>query len=158
MTTTTRNTEHGFFEGRACLERIGTLWELGTFAERPYLGDVRDLTPAAREMADDESWDINGDRILLAEQIRDHVREMPLSLLVRSDWHEPGGESAYSQFELLLSTGGPAVRILGELDSYCEPYRPALQFSDWNIGWTDHPESKVDALLWFAGQFYYGEG
>jgi hypothetical protein len=109
-------------------------------------------------MADDENWDINGDRILLAEQIRDHVREVPLSLLVRSDWHEPGGESTYAQFELLLSTGGPAVRILGELDSYWEPYRPALQFCDWGLGWTDHPESSIDALLWFAGQFYYGEG
>jgi hypothetical protein len=158
QTTTPTTQDHAFEEGRACLERINTLWELGTFAERPYLGDVRDLTPAAREMADDESWNINGDRILLAEQIRDHVREMPLSLLVRSDWHVPGGESTYSQFELLLSTGGPAVRILGELDSYCEPYRPALQFSDWGIGWTDHPESKIDALLWFSGQFYYGEG
>jgi hypothetical protein len=158
MTTATRTTDHAFFAGRACLERIATLWELGTFAERPYAGDLEDLSPAAREMADDEGWDVTGDRVLLAEQIRDHVTEIPLSLLVRSDWHVPGGESTYSQFELLLSTGGPAIRILGELDSYCEPYRPALQFSDWGVSWTDHPESNIYALLWFARHFYYGEG
>ena len=157
-TTTPANTEHAFFAGRAALERINTLWELGTFAERPYAGDLEDLTPAAREMADVEGWDVTGDRVMLGQLITEHVQEIPLSLLVRSDWHVPGGESTYSQFELLLSTGGPAIRILGELDSYGEPYRPALQFSDWGVSWTDHPESKVDALLWFAGQFYYGEG
>jgi hypothetical protein len=59
---------------------------------------------------------------------------------------------------LLLSTGGPAVRILGELDSYCQPYRPALQYQDWGTPWQDHSESNIDALLWFADQFYYGEG
>ena len=158
MTTATRTTDHAFFAGRACLERIATLWELGTFAELPYAGDLEDLSPAAREMADDEAWDVTGDRVILAQQIGDRVREIPLSLLVRSDWHVPGGESTYSQFELLLSTGGPAIRILGELDSYGEPYRPALQYQDWGTPWQRHPESNVDALLWFAGQFYYGEG
>jgi len=158
QTATPANTEHAFFAGRAALERINTLWELGTFAERPYAGDLEDLTPAAREMAEDEGWDVTGDRVILAEQIRDRVREIPLSLLVRSDWHVPGGESTYSQFELLLSTGGPAIRILGELDAYGGPYRPALQYQDWGTPWQRHPESNVDALLWFAGQFYYGEG
>ena len=157
-TATPANTEHAFFAGRAALEQINTLWELGTFAERPYAGDLEDLTPAAREMADVEDWDVTGDRVMLAEQIRDCVLEIPLSLLVRSDWHVPGGESTYSQFELLLSTGGPAIRILGELDSYGEPYRPALQYQDWGTPWQNHPESNIDALLWFAGQFYYGEG
>ena len=155
---TTTATPEAFFAGRAALEQINTLWELGFFAERPYAGDLEDLTPAAREMANEEGWDVTGDRVILAELIRDRVREIPLSLLVRSDWHVPGGESTYSQFELLLSTGGPAIRILGELDSYGEPYRPALQYQDWGTPWQRHPESNVDALLWFAGQFYYGEG
>jgi hypothetical protein len=43
------------------------------------------------------------------------------------------------------------------LDSYREPYRPGLQFQDWGIPWTDHPESNVDALLWFSGLFFYGD-
>lgn len=157
-TATPANTDHAFFAGRTALEQINTLWELGFFAERPYAGDLEDLTPAAREMADDQGWDVRGDRVILAQQIRDRVREIPLSLLVRSDWHVPGGESTHSQFELLLSTGGPAVRILGELDSYCQPYRPALQYQDWGTPWQDHSESNIDALLWFADQFYYGEG
>ena len=155
---TTTATPEAFFAARAALEQINTLWELGTFAERPYAGDLEDLTPAAREMADEEGWDVTGDRVMLGQLIRDHVLEIPLSLLVRSDWHVPAGESTYSQFELLLSTGGPAIRILGELDSYGEPYRPALQYQDWGTPWQRHPELNVDALLWFAGQFYYGEG
>ena len=156
--TTTTATPKAFFAGRAALEQINTLWELGTFAERPYAGDLEDLTPAAREMADSEGWDVTGDRVMLGQLITEHVQEIPLSLLVRSDWHVPGGESTYSQFELLLSTGGPAIRILGELDSYGEPYRPVLQYQDWGTPWQRHPELNVDALLWFAGQFYYGEG
>jgi len=146
-----------FFAARDTMQTIETLWEIGTFAERPYSGDLEDLSPSAARFAESEAWDLTGSRDSLSDAVREYARELPLSVLVRSDWHVPGGESTYSQFEVLLSTGGPALRILGELDSYVEPYRPQLQYQDWGIPWTDHPESNCDALLWFAGLFYYGE-
>ena len=161
MTTATlataEKTRDAFFNARATMQTIETLWELATYAERSYGGDTEDLTPAACCMADAEGWDLNGLRDRLGEDVTEYARELPLSVLVRSDWHHPMGESSYSEFEILLSTGGPAVRVLGDLDSYLEPYRPGLQFSDWGVDWTDHPESNCDALLWFAGLFYFGE-
>ena len=161
MTTSTlataEKTRDAFFSARATMQTIETLWELATYAERSYGGDTEDLTPAACCMADAEGWDLNGLRDRLGEDVTEHARELPLSVLVRSDWHQVGSESTHSEFEILLSTGGPAVRVLGDLDSYLEPYRPGLQFSDWGVDWTDHPESNVAALLWFAGLFYFGE-
>jgi hypothetical protein len=146
-----------FFAARGTMQTLETLWELGTFADRPYPGDLEDLSPTALRFVEAEGWDIEAPRDALSEAITDYARELPLSVLVRSDWHAPGSESTYAQFELLLTTGGPAVRVLGDLDSYGEPYRPQLQYQDWGIPWTDHPESNCDALLWFAGLFYYGD-
>lgn len=146
-----------FFSARGTLQIIETLWELGFYADRPYDGDRDDLSARALAFAESEAWDLD-DRDALGEAVREYAQAMPLSVLVRSDWHAPGSASSYSQFELLLSTGGPAVRIIGELDSYCEPYRPQLQYQDWGIEWMDHPEARHDPLQWFAAQFYFGEG
>jgi hypothetical protein len=154
---TAETTRHAFFAARATMQTIETLWELATYADRPYGGDTEDLSPAAHKFAADEDWDLTATRDAIGEAVTDFGRELPLSVLIRSDWHHPMGESTYSEFEILLTTGGPAVRVLGDLDAGLEPYRPSLQFSDWGVSWTDHPESNVDALLWFAGLFYFGE-
>ena len=147
-----------FFSARGTMQTIETLWELTTFADRPFAGDFEDLSPTALRFAEGEGWDLTGaTRDSISEAVTDYAEELPLSVLVRSDWHAPGSEAEPAQFELLLSTGGPAVRVLGDLDSDRQPYRPQLQYQDWGIPWTDHPESNVDALLWFAGLFYYGD-
>jgi hypothetical protein len=160
-TTTAPSTDQhrdAFFAARGTMQEIETLWELATFADRPFDGDLEDLSPTAARFAESEGWDLAGaTRDSISEAVTEYARELPLSVLVRSDWHTPGSEFEPAQFELLLSTGGPAVRVLGELDSYREPYRPQLQYQDWGIPWTDHPESNVDALLWFAGLFFYGD-
>jgi hypothetical protein len=156
--TSTDQHRDAFFAARGTMQEIETLWELATFADRPFAGDLEDLSPTAARFAESEGWDLAGaTRDSISEAVTEYARELPLSVLVRSDWHTPGSEFEPAQFELLLSTGGPAVRVLGELDSYREPYRPGLQFQDWGIPWMDHPESNVDALLWFAGLFFYGD-
>jgi hypothetical protein len=155
--TTPTNADHAFFAGRATAQTIATLWELGFFYNRPFDGDLEDLSLAAKALATENDWDLTQDRDTLGEQVREYAMELPLSVLVKSDWTSPGQPMEASQFELLLSTGGPAVRVTGELDSDLEPYRPRLQFQDWGTPWTDHPESNVDALYWFAGLFFYGE-
>ena len=155
--TTPTNADHAFFAGRASAQTIATLWELGFFCDRPFDGDLDDLSLAAKALAKENGWDLTQDRDTLGDEVREYARELPLSVLVKSDWTVPGQPMEASQFELLLATGGPAVRVTGELDSYLEPYRPCLQFQDWGTPWTDHPESNVDALYWFAGLFFYGE-
>ena len=75
------------------------------------------------------------------------IHEDPLSIeiLYRGAPHE---EPTAMGFEMLLSTGGPAVRIVGELDLHGEPTRPRLEVQDWFLPWTEYPTSSdEDELL-----------
>lgn len=100
------------------------------------------------------------------------IQEGPLSVLVRSDWYEPSGpDSDHSggpaEFEILLCTGGPAVRIRGELDDNCQPSRAWMEYQDWGTPWTTYfvkagettlgTLSYLQAVLAYASHFYYGE-
>ena len=61
-------------------------------------------------------------------------------------------------YEILLSTGGPACRIIGELDCNNDPKTAELQYQDWGIPWTDYVTTNspdAEALLDFACQFYF---
>lgn len=93
------------------------------------------------------------------EQAEQFIHEDPLSLQVRSGWCEPGEypNGAPEEFELLLGTGGPAVRIIGEL-SNGEPTRARLQAQDWFQPWTDYVRADQDTLLTYCRCFYFGEG
>lgn len=48
--------------------------------------------------------------------VRQTMEEDPLEILVRSGWHNLNEEAEDEEFEILLCTGGPAVRIVGELN------------------------------------------
>lgn len=92
------------------------------------------------------------------EDAEQRIQEDPLEIQVRSDWHTPGGETeAPSEFYILLSTGGPAVRIRGELNQYGEPDRAWLEVQDWGKPWTQYFPADQDTLLSYARCFYYGE-
>lgn len=83
-----------------------------------------------------------------------------LDVQVRSDWYSPGdSEGAQpSEFNILLCTGGPAVRIMGELDEYQNPYRAWIEYQDWGTPWTQlFNEISQDDLLQYCRQFYFGE-
>jgi hypothetical protein len=103
-TTTTPSTDQhrdAFFAARGTMQEIETLWELATFADRPFDGDLEDLSPTAAKFAESEGWDLVGsDRVSIGEAVCDYARELPLSVLVRSDWHAPApnacGESTGS--------------------------------------------------------------
>ena len=92
------------------------------------------------------------------EAARQTINEDPLSVQVRSDWHTPGEEEAPAEYEILLCTGGPAVRITGELDRD-EPNTARIQYQDWFTPWeTLLPleDEEHEALLTYAQQFYFG--
>jgi hypothetical protein len=63
------------------------------------------------------------------------------------------------QYFILLCTGGPAVRMIGELDEYGEPETARLQYQDWGTPWTDYPNAgdMEEIMLEYARQFYFGE-
>lgn len=102
---------------------------------------------------------IDGSEMKNSDQAIERIQESPLSLEVRSGWTSPGDTMEAEDFCILLSTGGPALRIRGELDQYKEPRRAWLEYQDWGTPWTEyHGEGcSNDDLLTFCRQFYFGE-
>ncbi len=90
---------------------------------------------------------------------RDRILEDPLSVEVRPDWHLPGSiESHPGEFCILLSWGGPAVRLIGELDELSQPLNARLECQDWFQPWTSVGVTADDetTLLEYARCFYFG--
>jgi hypothetical protein len=91
------------------------------------------------------------------DEARQRIEEDALSVEVRSGWHSPGDDAPAEEFCILLATGGPAVRIRGELNEYREPCRAWLEVQDWYKPWTQYHGIEQDALLAYAQCFYFGE-
>jgi hypothetical protein len=92
------------------------------------------------------------------EDAEQRIHDDPLSVEVREDWHAPGEPGTIEEFCILLGTGGPATRIIGELDGYGQPKRCRLQAQDWFTAWTDYTGGEHSTLLTYCQQFYFGEG
>lgn len=92
------------------------------------------------------------------DEARQRIEEDPLSVQVRSGWVNPGETFEAEEFEILLCTGGPAVRIMGELDEHNQPSRAWIEYQDWGTGWTDYYEEGIgNTCLEYARQFYFGD-
>ena len=103
--------------------------------------------------------DAEMDRLDRAEQ---DIQESVLSVEVRSGWYQPGstdGTEKPEEFTILLCTGGPAVRIIGDLDQYGQPERARIEHQDWGTPWTEYRINAEDeeVLLTYCRQFYFGE-
>jgi hypothetical protein len=124
---------------------------------RGWLESMREMIEAigaAEESGDEQATD----------RAREALQESPLSVLVRNGWHTPGsGEEegrSPQEYEILLSTGGPALRVVGDLDQHCTPDdEPCLEWQDWGTPWTVFPltEAERDTVCTFARQFWFGE-
>ena len=114
---------------------------------REHLAHIVDLVRRLLQDAED------------GDAARAEIEDLPLEVLVRSGWHRPGEAMESEDYQILLATGGPAVRIVGTLNQWGEPETAKLQFQDWFTPWEELETSAedVDALLTFARQFYYGE-
>lgn len=84
------------------------------------------------------------------------IDEHPLSVEVRSGWTTPGEELKAEEFCILLCTGGPAVRIIGELDYCGEPVRAWIEYQDWGTPWTQFFGADQSVLVSYAGRFFFG--
>lgn len=112
---------------------------------KEYPDDAEELADLEDAAGDCESQD----------DARERIQEDPLSVEVRSGWVLPGADMEAEDFCILLSTGGPAVRIRGELADG-EPHRAWLEVQDWGKPWTEHYESgAADVLLAYSRCFCF---
>jgi hypothetical protein len=102
---------------------------------------------------------LDGELCTDGDAARERIQEAPLSVQIRSGWTSPGDPMEAEEFEILLSTGGPALRIRGELDQHKEPCRAWLEYQDWGIPWTEYHGDgcEHETLLTFCRQFFFGE-
>ena len=94
------------------------------------------------------------------ERARERIEEDALSVEVRGDWHTPGDEDSEgaTEYNILLTTGGPAARIVGNLDRG-QPTSAVFEYQDWFKPWTEVYTGQADAavLLQYAQCFYFGD-
>lgn len=105
---------------------------------------------------------------------RERIQEDALSVEVQSGWVAPGAWDAGlgrdrvkpEEYCILLCTGGPACRIIGTLDEYCQPETARMEVQDWFQPWTEYRpvllgtdagETAEDVMLTYARVFWYGE-
>ena len=110
--------------------------------------------PGRRFLIEEMDWAHDPDRDAVAEAIREQVLEDPLEVAVREDWHEVGEQGEAAEFMILLSTGGPALRLKGRLADG-EPTHAWLEHQNWFTPWTYYQTAADDALIWYASQFYW---
>lgn len=115
--------------------------------------EFEDAEDACRTAAPDDYPD--------EDEARQRIEEDALSVRVRGDWHTPGDEDGAKavEYEILLCTGGPACRMIGDLNQHGEPESARLQYQDWGTPWTDWrdgPEDEDEILLAYASVFYWG--
>lgn len=70
--------------------------------------------------------------------------------------NDPLSVEIVKQYEILLCWGGPACRIVGDLDEYGVPETAHIEYQDWFTRWTEYPCSE-DILLEYAREFYFEE-
>ena len=119
------------------------------------LKDSEELTEAETE----ESIDLEKD----AGECRDRddalqrIHDDALSVEIRSGWTAHGDTLTAEEFCILITTGGPAVRIRGELDESLEPRRAWLETQNWGTPWTQYFDADQETLLDYARCFYFGD-
>jgi len=129
---------------------------------KAHIENMREIFAGIAALEDEEGPEsvmIDHEAFPDADALRERIQEIPLSVMVRSDWQDPNECLNAAEFEILLSTGGPALRICGDLDEHRQPTRACMQWQDWGTPWTDYFEPGCgDTLLEFASHFYFGEG
>ena len=80
------------------------------------------------------------------EEAEEAIYNNPLDIQYRSGWASSAEDLEPEEFSILLCTGGPAVRIVGELGNHGEPCRAWLEYQDWGTPWTMLFDGQSDAL------------
>ena len=89
------------------------------------------------------------------DDARQRIEGDALSVEIRSGWTSPGSDMEPEEYRILLTTGGPAVQIVGDLDQFGEPMRARLMVQDWWKPWTEYLAADQDTLLAYARVFSF---
>ena len=123
-------------------------------------GEPRELPRSHRKwLMEEMDWGPDPDHAGVVDGIRDQVTEDPLEIQVRGDWHSLGEAPETAEFQILLCTGGPAVRISGDIKDE-SPVRCRLEHQGWGKPWTEVvslTKEQREALKWYCEQFYWDE-
>jgi hypothetical protein len=122
------------------------------------LGNTRDIPP--EDLAEFAELSKAAGDCESRDDAERRIQEDPLSVEVRGDWRSIGDQDGLNEpveFMILLGTGGPATRIIGDLRDG-EPCNCRLQAQDGGTAWTDYRESDSTVLEAYCSQFYFGEG
>jgi hypothetical protein len=118
---------------------------------KSHVGSIVEMIHALRNAGTDSE----------REAAQTAIYEDPLEVEVRGDWHTVSSRpSKASEFRILLSTGGPAVRIVGELNCYEEADSASVQYQDWFTPWRTLralSDAESEAVLEYCRQFYFAE-
>lgn len=114
---------------------------------KAQLESIREMVAALDKGTDDEQGDA-----------RQSIQEDPLSVEMRSGWCSNAEDMKAEEYMILLCTGGPAVRIVGDLSEHCEPESARIEHQDWGTLWTElrMDQQEGDDVVKYARQFYFG--
>lgn len=161
-------------------EMVAKLTREGAAAEyvKEKTAEELSMMVAGADLNDNVAWDEDSDVETMREDVaeliadetlepsdfefdeddaRQEIQDSPLSVQTRSGWTNPGEDFEAEEFEILLTTGGPALRIRGELDQHKQPDRAWLEYQDWGTPWTQYFDVEQSTLLTYCQQFYFGE-
>lgn len=92
------------------------------------------------------------------ERAREAIEQGHYGIELRGGWYAPGGrdEDGAQEYCVTLGGGGPAMRIVGELEDG-SPSTARYQFQDWFKPWTDAELSEKESaiLLQWVGHLYF---
>lgn len=99
--------------------------------------ELRDTLEELEEAAGDYESQEDAERAIF---------ENPLDISYRSGWTSSPEDMNPEEFQILLCTGGPAVRIMGEIGEHGQPCRAWFEYQDWGTPWTMLIDGQSDAL------------
>lgn len=127
---------------------------------RAQLESIKDMV-LELECAETDQKNGHGSSDQRLDNATEAILEDALSVEVRGPWHSVGKEPDMisEEFQILLCTGGPAVRIMGELGAGFEPIRAWIEYQDWGTPWTEFrlTAEEEETVLRYCACFYFGE-
>lgn len=91
------------------------------------------------------------------DDAQQRISEDPLSVEYRSGWSSDPHSLEPDEFCVLLCTGGPAVRIVGELGDHGAIHRAWLEYQDWGTPWTHYYDGDSQTLISYCESLGVGQ-
>jgi hypothetical protein len=132
---------------------IANIQEMLDALHHAQSGCTEEGCPAGKDAECPEDWHNE-------DAARQRIEEDALCVEVRSDWHTPceeGNNTDSGEYNILLTTGGPAARIIGDHESG-QPTTARFEWQDWGIFWTKAQTTTEQnaAILEYAQCLYFG--